>query len=191
MAERFAPSIGYRVKIKVPDDNHVVFTLIRQKHNVEEGVNRDGIELDHQYIPSTDDVDERLLITATTNGRPLGRAYFINNDGDWEAHDVEINERYRGQGIAKVMYDYAKELLGSFHRSPDQTDAGAGFWDKHKPGQDVWEDTSNKITLTQLYKNQRPDDKERIWDYGRSIWNVEYDVNVMRSEEHTSELQSH
>ena len=37
MAERFAPSIGYRVKIKELDDEHVTFSLIRKQHNIEEG----------------------------------------------------------------------------------------------------------------------------------------------------------
>jgi hypothetical protein len=39
------------------------------------------------------------------------------------------------------MYDYAKSKGYKIHRSYDQTDAGAGFWDKHR-GEDVrvWEE---------------------------------------------------
>jgi len=38
------------------------------------------------------------------------------------------------------MYDYAKSKGYEIHRSYDQTDAGAGFWNKHR-GEDVrvWE----------------------------------------------------
>ena len=101
---------------------------------------RDGIDLNSKFIPATDDTDEKLLVTASAGGKQLGRAYFINYDGDWEASDVAVDERFRGQGIAALMYDYAKEQLGSFSRSPDQTDAGEAFWDKHRPNQNVWED---------------------------------------------------
>jgi hypothetical protein len=37
------------------------------------------------------------------------------------------------------MYDYVKSKGYKIRRSGQQTDAGAGFWDKHKPGKNVWE----------------------------------------------------
>jgi hypothetical protein len=37
------------------------------------------------------------------------------------------------------MYDYVKSLGYTIRRSQYQTDAGAGFWDKHKSGKNVWE----------------------------------------------------
>lgn len=40
----------------------------------------------------------------------------------------------------------------------------------------VFEDT---ITLNQLYKNNKPDDNETIWDYGTMIWDNDYEVGTI------------
>jgi hypothetical protein len=37
------------------------------------------------------------------------------------------------------MYDYVKSRGYRIRRSGQQTDAGAGFWSKHRPEQNVWE----------------------------------------------------
>jgi GNAT superfamily N-acetyltransferase/ribosomal protein S18 acetylase RimI-like enzyme len=71
----------------------------------------------------------------------LGHVKFNIGDGqELDPQDLEVDERYQGQGIARVMYDYVKSLGYTIVRSPDQTDAGAGFWNKHR-GEDVrvWE----------------------------------------------------
>jgi hypothetical protein len=62
-------------------------------------------------------------------------------DGEYlMPQDLEVEERFRGQGIAQTMYDYVKSKGYKIRRSGQQTDAGAGFWDKHKgQGQHVWE----------------------------------------------------
>jgi len=67
-------------------------------------------------------------------------AFNIGDDNDLDPQDLKVDERYQGQGIAKVMYDYAKSKGYEIHRSYDQTDAGKGFWNKHR-GEDVrvWE----------------------------------------------------
>jgi hypothetical protein len=44
------------------------------------------------------------------------------------------------------MYDYVKSKGYKIRRSGQQTDAGAGFWDKHKgQGQNVWEQGLNEF----------------------------------------------
>jgi hypothetical protein len=53
--------------------------------------------------------------------------------------DLEVEERFQGQGIAAAMYDYVKSKGYRIRRSGQQTDAGAGFWGKHRPEQNVWE----------------------------------------------------
>jgi hypothetical protein len=71
----------------------------------------------------------------------LGHVKFNIGDGqELDPQDLEVDERYQGQGIARVMYDYVKSLGYTINRSWDQTDAGAGFWNKHR-GEDVrvWE----------------------------------------------------
>jgi len=71
-------------------------------------------------------------------------AFNIGDDNDLDPQDLKVDERYQGQGIAKIMYDYAKSKGYEIHRSYDQTDAGAGFWNKHR-GEDVriWEAFDN------------------------------------------------
>jgi GNAT superfamily N-acetyltransferase len=72
----------------------------------------------------------------------LGHVRFNIGDGrELDPQDLSVDEKYQGQGIARVMYDYVKSLGYTIVRSWDQTDAGAGFWNKHR-GEDVrvWED---------------------------------------------------
>jgi len=77
-------------------------------------------------------------------------AFNIHDNNELDPQDLKVDERYQGQGIAKAMYDYAKSKGYKIHRSYDQTDAGKGFWDKHR-GQDVrvWEEgESNDIAIS-------------------------------------------
>lgn len=71
-------------------------------------------------------------------------AFNIHDNNELDPQDLKVDERYQGQGIAKAMYDYAKSKGYKIHRSYDQTDAGAGFWNKHR-GEDVrvWEAFDN------------------------------------------------
>jgi len=77
--------------------------------------------------------------------KTLGHVKFNIGDGkELDPQDLEVDDKYQGQGIAKVMYDYVKSLGYTIVRSYDQTDAGAGFWNKHR-GEDVrvWEAFDN------------------------------------------------
>jgi hypothetical protein len=61
-------------------------------------------------------------------------------DGEYlMPQDLEVDERYRGQGIAATMYDYVKSRGYKIRRSGQQTPAGAGFWDRHRPEKNLWE----------------------------------------------------
>jgi GNAT superfamily N-acetyltransferase len=74
--------------------------------------------------------------------KELGHVTFnIGDSNELDPQDLEVDEKYQGQGIARVMYDYVKSKGYEIHRSWDQTDAGAGFWNKHR-GEDVrvWEE---------------------------------------------------
>jgi GNAT superfamily N-acetyltransferase len=81
-------------------------------------------------------------------------AFNIGDDNDLDPQDLKVDERYQGQGIARVMYDYAKSKGYEIHRSYDQTDAGAGFWNKHR-GEDVrvWEESNsaNIVSAKQIW----------------------------------------
>ena len=99
-------------------------------------VERDGITLKYQFGANK----QKLKIVALSNGRQLGSAVFQNygpkDQPKYKGDQVDVDERYRGQGIATVMYDLAKELVGQIYPSPAQTSDGEAFW-KGKP---VWEE---------------------------------------------------
>lgn len=83
--------------------------------------------------------DDELFVKASAGGRELGHVLFAIDGEYLIPQDLEVDERYRGQGIATTMYDYVKSKGYKIRRSSHQTDAGAGFWDRYKPGQIVWE----------------------------------------------------
>lgn len=85
-------------------------------------------------------------------------AFNIGDDNDLDPQELEVDERYQGQGIAKAMYDYAKSKGYTIHRSYDQTDAGKGFWDKHR-GEDVrvWESVDADKVLQYVKQAHSPE----------------------------------
>ena len=80
-----------------------------------------------------------IMVRATAAGRELGHVLFVEDGEYLMPQDLEVEERFQGQGIAAAMYDYVKSKGYKIRRSGQQTDAGAGFWDKHKSGKNVWE----------------------------------------------------
>ena len=104
--------------------------------------NFNGIDISMEIEKDDDeDYDNQVIyVTASGNGKELGHVLFVFDGEYLMPQDLEVEERYRGQGIAQTMYDYVKSKGYKIRRSGQQTDAGAGFWDKHKgPGQNVWE----------------------------------------------------
>ena len=101
------------------------------------------IEKDDEYVDDDDTDNQTIYVKATANGRELGHVLFtIDYDSQGmvlNPQDLEVEEKYRGQGIAETMYDYVKSKGYRIRRSGQQTDAGAAFWNKHKPGQNIWE----------------------------------------------------
>ena len=90
------------------------------------------IDSNHPYL--------RVEAFAPGSGQQLAQVDFKIDDQD-ELHpeDLHVEERWRGQGIAQIMYDFVKSKGYTIHRSWSQTDAGAGFWDKHRGEERVWE----------------------------------------------------
>ena len=101
------------------------------------------IQKDDEFVDDDDTDNQTIFVQATASGRELGQVVFAIDYDDkgmiLVPQDLEVDERFRGQGIAATMYDYVKSKGYRIHRSYDQTPAGAGFWDKHKPGKDIWE----------------------------------------------------
>ena len=109
------------------------------------------IQKDDAYVDDDDTDNQVVFVKATSNGRELGHVLFtMSYDGQGlilNPQDLEVDERYRGQGIAKIMYDFVKSKGYRIRRSGQQTDAGAAFWQRHRPGQNVWETTTQRQQL--------------------------------------------
>jgi GNAT superfamily N-acetyltransferase len=130
LVRRYASALGYDVVV----DNrsgHTMFILDKEQSLAEEEFN--GIDI-------TMDIEgDEIMVTATGNGRELGHVLFVDEGEYLMPQDLEVDERFQGQGIAAAMYDYVKSKGYKIRRSGQQTDAGAGFWGKHRPEQNVWE----------------------------------------------------
>jgi GNAT superfamily N-acetyltransferase len=98
------------------------------------------IQKDDEYVDDEDYDNQVIYVTASSNGRELGHVLFAFDGEYLMPQDLEVDERYRGQGIAATMYDYVKSRGYKIRRSGQQTAAGTGFWAKHNPGQNVWEE---------------------------------------------------
>ena len=83
-----------------------------------------------------------VIIRPSVDGYQAGYAVFDRDGSTLVPADLAIDEEFRGQGIAKTIYDYVKSLGFTIRRSSDQTKAGKHFWDKNR-GEDsqVWEQT--------------------------------------------------
>lgn len=94
---------------------------------------QDGLNIQYEYS----DDGKTLYVTAMdgTGERELGSVYFTDTGHGWEGEELQVDERYRGQGIASVMYDFAKSQLGRIVPNANQTDAGRRHW----KGKEVWE----------------------------------------------------
>jgi hypothetical protein len=83
---------------------------------------------------------EGLQIRAYDPKRPkgsrlIGSADFIKKTdkkgNQWlESDDTEVAEEYQGQGVATMMYAFAKSLNNDIQRSPFQSKAGSDMWNK-------------------------------------------------------------
>jgi hypothetical protein len=126
-----APNQRYRTRI---------LKLLPIKQGVAEGrENYNGINLLLQRD------DDEVFVKASAGGRELGHVLFVDEGDYLMPQDLEVDERFQGQGIAQTMYDYVKSKGYKIRRSGQQTAAGAGFWDKHRPEQNVWEGTADDI----------------------------------------------
>jgi len=104
---------------------------------------------------ATDVKNGQLIVRALDDWgtNELGHVVFnIGDDDELDPQDLEVDDRYQRQGVAKIMYDYVKTLGYEIHRSWDQTPAGAGFWNKHR-GADtrVWEEDLTESASAVLY----------------------------------------
>ena len=144
--------------VRVTDDLDKVFKQVKNMHKAgkivqygAEGMNesKQGVAEDRENFNGINLLlqkdDEELFVKASAGSRELGHVLFVI-DGDYlMPQDLEVDERFRGQGIAQTMYDYVKSKGYKIRRSGQQTDAGAGFWNKHRAAQNVWEQDDSEV----------------------------------------------
>jgi GNAT superfamily N-acetyltransferase len=109
-----------------------------------------------------------LVVRAYDGSTEVGHVIFEpteDDDTQWYAVDVEVEEPYQRKGIASKMYDIAKKSATQqgaiIVKSHTQTDAGRGLWQDKL----VWEAETNKTTLNNIYGKHFPDRDEEFWDY--------------------------
>ena len=120
-----ATKLGYRL---VADDES-----LDEQDVAEDTENFNGIGI------SMEVEGDEIMVRATAGGRELGHVLFVEDGEYLMPQDLEVEERFQGQGIAAAMYDYVKSKGYKIRRSGQQTDAGAGFWRKNRGEENVWE----------------------------------------------------
>ena len=113
-------------------------------------VHRDGLDLESIQV------GRDFQVTASSHGRELAMVMFQKHGDTLVPQNLEVGEQYRGQGIAKIMYDWVKELGYKIQRSPDQSPAGKYFWDKNRGevGQ-IWEAEQKQLD-PEIYGEELP-----------------------------------
>jgi len=102
--------------------NEIVNTSI-MKQGWKKQDHRDGLDLKAMAN------EEGLSILAyDAGGREIGFVHFEIIDDKLESFDTWVDPRMRRQGIATVMYNYAKELGNELAPSTAQTADGKKFW---------------------------------------------------------------
>ena len=122
-----------------------------------------SIDKDDEYVDDDDLENQTMYVQATSGGKELGHVLFtMEYDSQGlvlNPQDLEVDERYRGQGIAAIMYDYVKSQGYRIRRSGQQTDAGQAFWQKHRPSQNVWESQRRlPAAIEEFLDSLNPDD---------------------------------
>jgi GNAT superfamily N-acetyltransferase len=112
---------------KITEDAELVPALINKTDMV------DGIQV------SVNADGANVTAYASSDGRRLGYVVFDRDGTMLVPYDLAVEERYRGQGIAAIMYDYVKSLGFKIKASADQTPAGQYFWQKNRGDERVWE----------------------------------------------------
>ena len=101
--------------------------------------NVDGIQV------SINTNEKNASVYASSDGRRLGYAEFDRDGNVMVPYDLAVDDKYRGQGIAAVIYDYVKSLGFTIKASAEQTDAGKYFWSKNRGSERVWESELDEI----------------------------------------------
>ena len=149
-------SLGYAISQVESEDDAVLLTNLQTGEaefisaddfdpDLHEGIetvraHRGGLDLEARSD------DKGISIYAhDAGGREIAAAHFDRTGQTITAFDTSVRPEMRGQGIAAVMYDWAKELGHRVQRSADLTDQGRYFWQKNRGQRRVWESELDEI----------------------------------------------
>ena len=188
--KRLGPAVKYR--FEVASGKMLLRQYGEEQGVAEEGVNdphiieNAGIDFDMQF---DDDTGSFAELTARAQGRTLGSVKFFVDGDTLIADQLEVDERYRGQGIAAAMYNYAKSQGYTVEKSDDLTPDGEHFWNKNRGEQAVWEGVAeglaednlnelDKSTLGSYVKKAAADVniKSRDAQHHKDMWAGDYPV---------------
>jgi GNAT superfamily N-acetyltransferase len=153
--------------ISADDFDPDLFELVeRLPALINKTANVDGIQV------SINTNEKNASVYASSNSRRLGYAEFDRDDKVLVPYDLAVDDKYRGQGIAAVMYDYAKSLGFTIRASADQTDDGKYFWRKNRGNKRVWESNTQMSTEQMLNYLRQHHDPNLHSDYTNYIENT-------------------
>jgi predicted GNAT family acetyltransferase len=100
------------------------------------------------HMKLRDDGHEVVASALNDWGNEMGAVVFMKGDNnELDPQDLLVIDKYRGQGIAKVMYDYVTSKGYEIHKSYDVTriadqgkESGEYFWQKNRGEKRIWED---------------------------------------------------
>ena len=140
-----AKQLGVEVDLEQAVSDDYVDRAMRGEHEGQQGLTErkqspleDFEGLQFRMVNDND----QLFVNAfdSSGGNELGHVTFDIGDGkELDPQNLYVKHKFRSQGIAQIMYDFVKSKGYKIQRSWDQTDAGAGFWDKHRGEERVWE----------------------------------------------------
>lgn len=140
-----AKKLGVEVDLEQAVSDDYVDRAMRGEHEGQQGLTErkqspleDFEGLQFRMVNDND----QLFVNAfdSSGGNELGHVTFDIGDGkELDPQNLYVKHKFRSQGIAQIMYDFVKSKGYKIQRSWDQTDAGAGFWDKHRGEERVWE----------------------------------------------------
>ncbi len=130
-------------------------------YDIDEGV-AEGSNISNKIKISliVNNEDSTVDVTAILDGKEVGHVNFDDSEGELIPQDLYVDPAYRGQGIAAAMYNHTKRKGYTILRGEEQSDDAIKLWKKHRPGQDVWEQSvvGNNLTEFAPSPDYRDDD---------------------------------
>lgn len=136
------------------NQSHLLSANMRAKEFIVEYNEENTTEEYHGLHMKIKDDGYEVVTTALDDwGNEMGSVVFMKGDGnELDPQDLLVIDKYRGLGVAKVMYDFTTSHGYEIHKSYDVTkmadqgkQSGEYFWKKNRGEKRVWEDVNPDI----------------------------------------------